>query len=532
MPPNARGNSILTMEYRRLGRTGLDVSVVGFGTNELRLVPERQAIETLVRGFELGVNLVHTSPDYEGAEDLVARAVHESGRPVLVASQGYDVHHNTKGPVRHFEELFEQTCTKLGTDRLELYGIASVDDREAYGENVWGPDGMVEFLLNKKEEGRLGSIFCTCHGEPSFVRRLVESDVFDAVMLSYNPLGFHLLSLSPPAGRHFENLARTRHEIFPLCRERDVGVMVMMPLAGGLLTDSLAFPPDVPAGDPNIMATDVLRTILEDPNVACVVPGTASIEEAEENARAGHAPLLVSDDARRRLAIRVSEVQTSHCSRCGTCESLCSRGLPVSWLFRAADMAVHRGERFETWEDVEYFRLHPHLDAVCASCTDVTCGCPYGIDIPRSLINVHDEMSSLMKTGLVPPPQELNLRLGTAEFGARKVSLDIPLRMKAGETVVCRVQLENAGMLSWSKEPRSQDGVTLEVWSEGSLQASSHPRDDVHSGQRGYFVFELTAPGHLHSVELSLRLVRNGVRRRRRPTITLSQQSIAVAASA
>lgn len=61
------------MEYRRLGRTGLAVSVVGIGTNELRLVPERQAIRTLIRGFELGVNIVHTSPDYEGAEDLVAQ---------------------------------------------------------------------------------------------------------------------------------------------------------------------------------------------------------------------------------------------------------------------------------------------------------------------------------------------------------------------------------------------------------------------------------------------------------------------------
>ena len=47
------------MNYRRLGRTNLKVSVVGFGTCQLRLVPDRQAIATLLRGFELGVNLVH-----------------------------------------------------------------------------------------------------------------------------------------------------------------------------------------------------------------------------------------------------------------------------------------------------------------------------------------------------------------------------------------------------------------------------------------------------------------------------------------
>ena len=63
------------MQQRRLGRTNLAVSAVGFGTCQLRLVTETQAIDTLLRGFDLGVNLVHTAPDYEGAEEIVARAV-------------------------------------------------------------------------------------------------------------------------------------------------------------------------------------------------------------------------------------------------------------------------------------------------------------------------------------------------------------------------------------------------------------------------------------------------------------------------
>src|SRR5215467_2136046 len=141
------------MEYRRLGRTGLQVSAVGFGTNELRLVPEPQAIDTLLRGFDLGVNIVHTSPDYEGAEGLVAKAVALTDKKIIVASQAYDVHYNAGGRVYHFERLFENTCELLRTDRLDLYGIAAVDDREAFQENVWGAQGMVEFLLRKKQEG-------------------------------------------------------------------------------------------------------------------------------------------------------------------------------------------------------------------------------------------------------------------------------------------------------------------------------------------------------------------------------------------
>lgn len=64
------------MNYRRLGRSGLQLSSVGFGTAQFRMIPERQAIETLHRGFELGVNLVkylavskriHTTCGFAGA---------------------------------------------------------------------------------------------------------------------------------------------------------------------------------------------------------------------------------------------------------------------------------------------------------------------------------------------------------------------------------------------------------------------------------------------------------------------------------
>ena len=204
------------------------------------------------------------------------RCAHTSRR-VIVASQGYDVHFNSDGPVRHFEHLFESTCRRFRTDRLELFGIACVDDREAYRENVWGKRGMIEFLQKKKAQGRLGGIFCTTHGNPEFVAKLVRSGAFDAVMLAYNELGFHLLSYSPPPGRHFEDVPRNKSEIFPLCKELDVGVMIMKPLAGGLLCRGQAFPPRFEDGRPRPRAADVLRSILANPEVACVVPGTSSV---------------------------------------------------------------------------------------------------------------------------------------------------------------------------------------------------------------------------------------------------------------
>ena len=123
-----------------------DRSPIGIGTNQLRIASRQEAIETLHTGFANGVNIVHVSADYEGADEIVAEAIRSSDRKVYLAANSYDVHGNTDGPVDHFISHFERTCELLETDRLDLYGIAAVEDREALGENVWGDNGMVAFL--------------------------------------------------------------------------------------------------------------------------------------------------------------------------------------------------------------------------------------------------------------------------------------------------------------------------------------------------------------------------------------------------
>ena len=500
------------MECRALGRTGLRVSAVGFGTSQLRRVTPTQAIDTLLKGFDLGVNIVHTAPDYEGAEDLVATAIARTSRKVMVASNGYDVRGNRTGRVRHFQWLFDTTCRRLKTDRLDLYGIVSVEDREALGQNVWGGRGMVEFLQRMKARGRLRATFCTTHGSPEFARRLIESGAFDAVMLAYNDLGFHALTLNPPAGWHFEDIRRTGAELLPLCKERGVGVMVMLPLAGGLLVPPKAFPPeqDAPDAAPPARAADALCSILSRDEVSCVLPGTASVEEAEENARAGHGPAEVDPERRRALAARVAALQASLCSRCGLCEPTCSQALPISWLFRAGDMSTRSPTPYETWEDVEYFRLHPKLEPTCDACPSVTCACPAGIHLPRELVGLHRRMVDHARRGLAPPPVEMRPRpAGNRWFGARVVRRELPAEMRPGRTYTCRLHVENRGLRWWHPPGAHRSCVRLRATVDGHDAATVDLRHKVVTGGRCHFVFELTAPLGRDRANVSLRLVRD-----------------------
>jgi predicted aldo/keto reductase-like oxidoreductase len=470
------------MQYNRLGTTDLQVSAVGFGTCQLRLVPEQQAIDTLKRGFALGVNWVHTAPDYEGADDLVARAIVESGHDVMAFSQGY-------GDMAHFEYLFESTCRKFHKTRLEMFGIACIEDREVLGEQVWGAGGMIDFLVQKKREGRLGGIFCTTHGAPDYVRRLITSGYFDAVMLAYNPLGFHLLSYDPKGFKPFEDIPKTREQIFPLATQHRVGLLIMKPLAGGLLCEGKAFPPRQRFSNEavKLTATEILGDILRHPGVCAVVPGTASVEEAEENARAGHRAIQRLPDQPRAIEHAVDEMRTSLCSRCGLCDSLCSHSLPVSWLFRDAYISNYPSETFETVDQLQYFHLHPRDTATCSTCADITCHCPYDIDIPGQLRRVHQQMVSLRQQGLLPAtPSQLQHDLIKGAFTVQVVSRDIPKRLQRGQVGVCRLYVQNAGEKTWT--PSS---VVLAVVEAGKLRQQVRVRHAVEPGTRTHLTFTL-----------------------------------------
>jgi predicted aldo/keto reductase-like oxidoreductase len=501
------------MEYRPLGRSGLSVSAVGFGTSQLRRVTTTQAIDTVLAGFEAGVNIVHTAPDYEGSEDVIAVAVRRCSRPIIVACNGYDVQYNRAGRVRLFEKLFESTCRRLGADRLDLFGIASVDDREAFAENVWGRKGMVEFLLRMKAKGRIRATFCTSHGRPEFSAKLIESGAFDAVMLAYNDLGFHSLSQNPSPGRHFEDLSRTKSELFSLCHKHGVGLMIMMPLAGGLLCPSKAFAPPPEANQPasRLTAADFLRSILEHSEVSCVLPGTASVTEARENATAGQIPVRLSEESRQSIRLHVADIQTTLCSRCGHCEPLCSQSLPISWMFRAGQMSLTPASPYETWEEVEYFRLHPSIESACATCTNVTCACPAGIDIPKALISLHGKMLDHMQRGLIAPPVHLRPPdLGNRWFSARIVRYELPQRLSPGEQFTCRVFVENLGVRRWHA-PGVWHGSTvrLEVVINGIPLPPVNLRDKVIENRRCHFLFQITAPADVDHLDVELFLARH-----------------------
>ena len=389
------------MRLNRIGNSNVRLSAVGFGTCQLQMVPEAQAVATLVRGFALGVNWVHADLGYGGVETIVARAIRQSGRTdVIPVVNGW-------GNVERMEEAYERSCAAYGKQRLEMFGLSCIDDDEVIlKHDVWGRNGMVARLRSMKREGRTDATWCSTHGNPDYVARLIESGAFDAIMLAYNPLGSHALTFDArQEGKDFENIPENARRIFPLAAERNVSLLIMKPLAGGMLVAGKAFQQRrrFSKEAKPLRAQDVLRSILQMPGVAAVVPGTCSPEEADENARAGHEPIAVGNEQEAAMLETVQAMRSDLCTRCGECEPTCSKSVPISWLFREAYVWSYFADVFDAIDRHHYFHLHPSITLACAECGDRTCVCPSGLDIPKALTEVHDQVVEMRRLGADAP---------------------------------------------------------------------------------------------------------------------------------
>jgi hypothetical protein len=334
------------------------------------------------------------------------------------------------------------------------------------------------------------------------MERLVTCGVFDAVMVAYNPLEFHLLTYyAARYGRRFESLRDIRERLFPLAAAHGVSVMVMKPLAAGLLTRGRAFPPAVwprpgTAAAPEIDATELLRHALSHPGVCAVVPGIASVEEAEEDARAGHAPVRLAHERAAAVEAAAAELRLSLCSRCGECETTCSRALPIASMFRDAYIWSYGNETFMADDRENYFALHPPDVLACAECDNRSCLCPQGLEVPRALAGIHETVRALRTAGRHPGPID---RLAAPPAAAPHAPVLISREILWGVDApsVARFLVQNAGDAMWTAFSHVADpavAVAVGVSIDGVLTATTPLRQNICPGQRSPVVVEFDSP--------------------------------------
>ena len=354
--------------YVTLGRTGLEISDISFGSSRLR-----RGGEDLVRhALDKGVNYFDTAEDYTGgaSENVIGRALQGQRDKVVIASK-------TMAGARERQDSMmrslETSLRRLHTDYIDVYFNHAVNNVARLENPEWHA-----FVERAKEQGKIRFTGMSGHGG-----RLIECldyafdrDMVDVVLVAYNfgqdpsfyanlTRSFDMVAVQPELPRALEK-----------AKSKDVGVVVMKTLMGARLNDMRPF-----ERGGATFAQAAFAWVLRDPNVDALIISMTTRERIDEFVGASGAQTLSSEDVAllERYAIENGMTYCRHA--CSDCESACPYGVAIPDVLRTRMYATDYGD--PQFARAEYAKLEANASA-CLTCTGQPCAgaCPHGIAIP------------------------------------------------------------------------------------------------------------------------------------------------------
>jgi aryl-alcohol dehydrogenase-like predicted oxidoreductase len=303
------------MRYRLLGKTGIKVSEIGFGTwpiggstsdgpNSYGATDDRVSLRALERAFELGITFYDTSNiyGYGHAEELLGKAFSKKRDKVVIASKVGCLKHRGAYNLQpqYIRDELEKTLRRLQSDYLDLYQIHS-----APIELIKEHPEYVETFHELKREGKIRA-FGYSVKSPQDGLIAIRDFGFEALQVNFNLIDQRVIDCG----------------LFDLAENRQTGLIVRTPFCFGFLTDTITdlnFPPDDHRSvwpkeqlelwlrAPKLFAPlrkargwtaaeFALKFCLSFPLVSSVIPGIMTPEEAEENAHVSDLPPLTESE--------------------------------------------------------------------------------------------------------------------------------------------------------------------------------------------------------------------------------------------
>jgi hypothetical protein len=341
------------MEHRRLGRTGLDVSTIGLGTEHLEQTRENMK-EVLRIAINAGVNYIdvlYSDPEASVAfwDSIGPELRHYRDRMILTAHWGpSDMYRDPAVCQRCLESALEH----VGNDYFEIVMLTMVDSEETW--SGWTQNSL-ERLRPYQEQGRVGHVGLSSHAAPIAIKT-INSGLIDVLMYPINLLGHDDGDL------HREEI----EALYRACQEQDVGLVAMKPYHGGTLL--------VANGRPSgITPAQCLHYVLSQP-VSTTVPGA---KNAEELRAALHYPEATDEEKDYgSIPANIHQHLKGQCVYCHHCLP-CPQDIEIGWLINVVDYARH-GVTDELRDWYASFEVKASECTECGTCLE---RCPFDVDV-------------------------------------------------------------------------------------------------------------------------------------------------------
>ncbi len=361
--------------YSTLGRTGLKISDISFGSSRLTA-----GNEDLVRhAFDCGVNYFDSADTYTDGESetTIGNALKGKRDKVFLTSKTMAQADDSRGSMMR---ALEESLRRLQTDHVDVYFNHAVNDPARLKNPEWH-----EFVAQARSQGKIRFTGMSGHAGnlAECLDYAIDSGHYDVILCAHNfgqnPHFYQRFT------RNFDFVARQPElpRLMDKARRHGVGVVVMKTLMGARLNDMR---PYEFAGATFSQAA--FRWVLSNPNVNALIVSMTSRQLIDEYLGASGARANSADD--RRLLNRYASLNgDSQCRpACNECANACPYGVPIADVMRTRMYARDYGDI--RLARSEYAMLSDNA-AACLSCDAKPCAgaCPHGIATEVLLAPTH-----------------------------------------------------------------------------------------------------------------------------------------------
>ena len=350
------------MEYRINRRTGDRISVLGFGTSYIANAQEKEAVATIQRAYEGGVNYYDLATaqaktfSYFGkalgsVRDRVLYQIH-FGADYLTGTYGWTTDAQT------IRRSIDWQLKELKTDSIDYGFIHCLDELSDWQE--YRQSGAYALLLDMKEQGIVRHIGLSSH-TPATIQRVLDDVPVDMLMFSVNP-GYDYQK-----GEYAKGSVDERSAVYRRCEAEGIGISVMKPFSGGQLLDASLSP-----FGQALTPYQCMQYALDRPGVLTVLPGMSSVAQAEHLLK-----FFEVSDAERDYSLLGSFSPADavrHCVYCNHCKP-CPVGIEIGLVNKYYDLACNA----DTMAAEHYRALTRHAQD-CIQCGHCNRRCPFGVD--------------------------------------------------------------------------------------------------------------------------------------------------------
>ncbi len=372
------------MKLRRLGKTELMVSEVGFGGEWLERHSAEECAALLDHAEKAGINILDCWMSEPKVRTNIGKAL--AGRREKWFIQGHvgstwqEGQYVRTRDVMKCREAFEDLLERLQTDYVDLGMIHYVDKVEDWEAILAGP--YLDYVKELKACGKIRHVGLSTHN-PVIGLLAARSGIVEMILFSINP-AFDLMPPTDEIDNYFveeyegglAGIDPARAEFYKVCEQLDVGLTVMKPFAGGRLFDEKRSPFGVA-----LTAAQCIHYCLTRPGVASVLCGYDTAEQID--AAVGYETASQEEkDYASVLAGAPKHAYKGGCTYCGHCKP-CPAEIDIAMVNKLYDLAVMQPE-VPASVKAHYFALGHRADE-CLGCRQCESRCPFGVPVSRRM---------------------------------------------------------------------------------------------------------------------------------------------------